>query len=126
MIEASSQQRAVHKAPTSLGKIEQGKVFAVSGFSLHPSTKNHENQPQHRLKTSLTKRSNIVIWLDLLNTSLFPHERYGSQLSTPEKLLEILETFRKQVSALVYIQCIGTPFIDNYLITAEVLTINPR
>ena len=47
-------------------------------------------------------------------------------MSTPGKIAEIFETFQKQLSALVYNQRIGTPFIQKHLITAKFLTTNPR
>ena len=40
VIGASSLRRAVDKAPTTLRKLIQGKVFAVPGLSLHPIAKN--------------------------------------------------------------------------------------
>lgn len=126
VIGASSLRRAVDKAPTPVRKLIQGKVFAVPGLSLHPTAKDPKKQLQYLLKTSLKNRNNIVIWHDLLNNSLSPHRSNGNQRSTPEKVLEILKPFRKQVTALVYNQRIGTPFIQNHLITARFLTINPR
>ena len=51
-------------------------------------------------KTSLQNRSNIVIWHDFLNNSLYPHESNGNHRSTPEKLLEILEPFRNKYRRL--------------------------
>ena len=80
---------------------------------LHPTAKNPEKQLQHLLETSLQNLTNIVIW-HVLNNSLSPHKSSGNQRSTPDKLLEVLEPFRKQVSALVYNQRIGTPFIQKY------------
>ena len=125
-IEANSLRRAVDKAPTTLQKVIQGKVFAVPGLSLRPTAKNPQKQLQHLLKTSLQNRSNIVIWDDLLNNSLSLHKNNGNQRSTPETLLEILVLFRKQVTGLVYNQRIRTPFIQKYVVTAKFLTINPR
>ena len=126
VIGASSLRRAVDKAPTTLRKLIQGKVFAVPGLTLHPAAKNPKKQLQHFLETSLKNRSNIVIWQDLLKNSLFPHKNNGNRKSTHRKIVEILETFQKQVSALVYNQRIGAPFIQKHLITAKFLTTNPR
>ena len=94
VIRASSLRRAVDKAPSTLRKAIQGKVFAVPGLSLQPTAKNPKKQLEHLLETSLENRTNIVIWHDLLNNSLSPHKSNGNQRSTPEKLLEIHERFR--------------------------------
>ena len=126
VIGASSLRRAVGKAPTTLRKHIQGKVCAVPGISWHHTAKNPEKQLQHFLETSLRNRSNIVIRNDLLNISLSPHKCIGNRRSIPGKILEILELFRKQVSALVYNQRIGTPFIQILLITARFLRIDHK
>ena len=65
-----------------------------------------------------------MIWHDLLNNSPSPQtNNNGNQRTTPEKLLEVLEPFRKQISALVYNQHIETPFIQKIGFN---WTINPR
>ena len=127
VIGANFLRGAVDKAPTALRKHIQVKVFAVPGISLHPTAK----YPKKQLtlsgnSQSLKNRSNIVIWHNLLNNSLFPLKSNGYRRSTPEKVVEILEPFRKQLSALVYNQRIGTASIQKHLITAKFLTIHPR
>ena len=44
VIGASSLRKAIDKAPTSIRKSIQGKVFAVPGLSFHPTAKNPNKQ----------------------------------------------------------------------------------
>ena len=126
VIGASSLRRAIDKAPTSIRRSIQGKVFAVPGLSFHPTAKNPNKQLQNLLRKGLKNCSKIVIWHDLVNNSLSSHRSNGNRRCSPDVLLNILEPFRKQISAIIYNQRIATPNIQKNLVQASYLTISPK
>ena len=126
IIGASSLKKAIGKAPSSLRRSFQGKVFAVSGLGLHPTAKNPLKKLHLLLRTSLKERKNILLWHDLINNSLSAHDSNGNTTSSPETLIRTLESFRNQVCGILYNQRIGTPNIQKDLVCANYLTINAK
>ena len=126
VIGASSLRRAIDKAPTSIRKSIQGKVFAVLGLSFHPTAKNPNKQLQNLLKNGLKSCKKIVIWHDLVNNSLSSHRSIGNRNCSPDVFIKILEPFREQITAIIYNQRIGTPNIHKKLVEASYITFNPK
>ena len=102
VIGASSLRRAIDKAPTSIRKSIQGKVFAVPGLSFHPTAKNPNKQLQNLLKKGLKSCKKIVIWHDLVNNSLSSHRSNGNRNCSPDVFIKILEPFFENKSLLLF------------------------
>ena len=126
VIGASSLRRAIDKAPTSIRKSIQGKVFAVPGLSFHPTAKNPNKQLQNLLKKGLKSCKKIVIWHALVNNSLSSHRNNGNRNCSPDVFIKILEPFREQITAIINNQKIGTPNIHKKLVEASYITISPK
>ena len=61
VIAASSLRRTIDKAPTSIRKSIQGKVFAVPGLSFHPKAKNPNRQLKNLLEQVLKSCKKTVL-----------------------------------------------------------------
>ena len=101
-----------------------GNVYGVPSLSLNPNVKNVSLNMQNLFdKKPLRNRNNIVLWHDVINNSITPHNSNNDHPLTIKQLLEVLKKYRHKLSAIVYNQRFGTPDLFETLCQRKLTTI---
>ena len=91
----------------------QQKLYAVLGLSLNPNTLNRGKNLRVLLEQQPLTSKQVILWHDLLNNSISSHRTNNYTPCPLEELLAyLLQSKRKQISAIVYCRRTGTP--DNF------------
>ena len=99
------------------------KILAIPGLSLSPNTTNpQKNLASLLCRAPLAEKRQVVVWHDIINNSINSHRTNNYRACTAEALTEILKTLTN-ISAIVYCQRNGTPYIRNQLISSGILVI---
>ena len=99
------------------------KILAIPGLSLSPNTTNpQKNLASLLCRAPLAEKRQVVVWHDIINNSINSHRTNTYRACTAEALTEILKTLTN-ISAIVYCQRNGTPYIRNQLISSGILVI---
>ena len=104
--------------------LEIGFIIKVPGLSFNPNTKNRLKNAQNLLvKGRLSTRTNIVVWLYLINNSISSHKSNNYRPSSVQEQTNYLTTNINKFKALVYCQRTGTPDIFKELLSTGILVL---
>ena len=99
------------------------KTLAIPGLSLNPNTPNPQKNFASLLRRApLAEKRQLVVWNDIIITSINSHRINSYRACTGEEFTEILKTLTN-ISAILYCQRNGTPDIRNQLISSGILVI---
>ena len=88
-------------------QLKQYRITGIPSLSLnHTSPKNLNLQ--YYLERTPLKRTDIVIWHDILSISLTPHHSNNNEPLTIDELIQALITIKHRVKAIVYTKKFGT------------------
>ena len=103
---------------------EIGFIMKVPGLSFNTNTKNRLKNAQNLLvKGRLSTRTNIVVWLDIINNSISSHKSNNYRPSSVQEQTNYLTTNINKFKALVYCQRTGTPDIFKELLSTGILVL---
>ena len=127
ILAASSLSHALKVLSKAQQKRLEEKVLAIPGASAHPRARDYNKTLQRFLdpkKGLYRKRSDIVVWHDLIDNSLSEHRNNNnSPLNKTELIAELLK-YKQNICAIVYCQRTGTPNIQKELKSCGILTIS--
>ena len=127
VIGASSLRYAVDDSPFRLRWRLPARTFATPGLSFNPKARNYLKNLDNLLSTGcLRHRGDIVIWHDLINTTLSGHRSNNYNACSVQQLLHILARQRHRIAAIVYIQREKTPYVFRQLCSSGILILSVR
>ena len=92
------------------------KITAIPSLSLNPNVNFQLKSLQFLLNNgSLGSKNNLVLWHDIINDSLTKHKSNGYTALHPKALVEILESNKSRISAILYCHRTGAPDIFSTL-----------
>ena len=85
-------------------------ITAFPSLSLNPFVQSDTLNLSFLLDHVIPKNTNqLVIWHDILNSSLTPHESNNNTDLTPKELATEMWKYESRITALVYFEHIGAP-----------------
>ena len=124
VVGASSLRNALLAAPYKLQKQLRTRAFAASGLSLNPLATSLKKFQVLLTGGSLSAKSDLVLWHDLINNTLSPHRSNGNKASSVDELLNILSQYKDKISAIVYTKRGGVPNVLKSLFLSKILIID--
>ena len=115
ILAASSLHHAFETSTPEEKERYKDKIYSIPGLSLNPYTKNPRKIVQNLLAKDLKEKTDIVIWHDVLNSSISRHDSNNFQALTVPQLIDVLKGLQDKLSALVYCQRFRTPYIFDAL-----------
>ena len=101
IIAASSLHHALQTLTSENQKSYIENIYSVPGLSLNVNTKSPKTIVQNLLLKDNSEKTDIVIWQDVLNDSIFKYETNIFRPLTVWQLLNILKSLKKPPSSSV-------------------------
>ena len=104
-------------------------IYALPGLNFNPNAVKVRKTAQFQSSHSFRDTNMLVIWHDVVSSSLSRHRRNNKKLLTPSQPIAVLESIAaycsmKSIEAIVYCLREGNPDIYNQLKRSTLLTIH--
>lgn len=127
LIGASSLNNTFGKLHYEDREIFFGRSYAISGLSFNESATFLPKKLQFLLNNGRLRRAkNIIIWHDIINNSLTPHNTNKNRPCSIPELIEIILQYKNRISGIVYCQRTGAPNILQQLKETEIPIIDAK
>ena len=127
LLGASSLLSAYNTLSYRTKKIFNGSFFAAPGLSFNHKDKiknvNYLLQNEHG---KLKRKTDIVIWHDVINNSITPHKSNNNIGLTTEELNQMLLSHKEKINSIIYCQRIATNNIFKSLLKTKILVIDAK
>ena len=84
-------------------------VYALTGISFSSNSVKVRKTVQFQLSHFFPDRKRLVIWHDIVNSSLSRHRSNNNKPLTPQQLITVLEKYQKRIEAIMYCPREGNP-----------------
>ena len=125
IIGASCLFNAVNRTPhQTLRKLKlTGQTFSKKSLSLNNNCENNHNLQLLLKKPPSNRRSDLVIWHNLINNSFTLHHSNKNRPLSIDELSDSLKIFEKKLTAIVYNRRFGTPDLFDKLVQLSICPI---
>lgn len=121
---ASSFRNGLSTFPSSIQRRLKPSTRAIPGLSFNYYALNKRKTVQFQIGKFLARRSDVILWHDVINNSITAHESNEFNPLPVDELIKLLIRYKRNFLAIVYIQREGTPNIIQALKTTGILVVD--